>query len=193
MNYNTSGYIAPKWDETTGVLVPDPYTANKNPMIPVPSGKQPGTEEAAMKYGYKQAANAPGALMAGKIYTYEAVKNVAADPKNGVCLVVKGKYRGEDYYYRVDFTRTAGEAADVVCMPLYRNHKYVVTITDAEGIGYKTFKEALHASGVLSNLKTSILIVNLEGINHIVYDGQFFMGVERRTLDLPYGISRQLT
>lgn len=57
----------------------------------------------------------------------------------------------------------------------------------------KTFKEALHASGVLSNLKTSILIVNLEGINHIVYDGQFFMGVERRTLDLPYGISRQLT
>ena len=131
--------------------------------------------------------------MAGKIYTYEAVKNVAADPKNGVCLVVKGKYRGEDYYYRVDFTRTAGEAADVVCMPLYRNHKYVVTITDAEGIGYKTFKEALHASGVLSNLKTSILIVNLEGINHIVYDGQFFMGVERRTLDLPYGISRQLT
>ncbi|MFR7812455.1 MAG: hypothetical protein ACLU4N_26255, partial [Butyricimonas faecihominis] len=115
------------------------------------------------------------------IYTYEAVKNVAADPKNGVCLVVKGKYRGEDYYYRVDFTRTAGEAADVVCMPLYRNHKYVVTITDAEGIGYKTFKEALHASGVLSNLKTSILIVNLEGINHIVYDGQFFMD-ERRTL-----------
>lgn len=193
VNYNTSGYIAPKWDETTGVLVPDPYTANENPMIPVPSGKQPGTEEVAMKYGYKQAANAPGALMAGKIYTYEAVKNVAADPKNGVCLVVKGKYRGEDYYYRVDFTRTAGEAADVACMPLYRNHKYVVTITDAEGIGYKTFKEALHASGVLSNLKTSILIVNLEGINHIVYDGQFFMGVERRTLDLPYGISRQLT
>ena len=80
VNYNTSGYIAPKWDETTGVLVPDPYTANKNPMIPVPSGKQPGTEEAAMKYGYKQAANTPGALMAGKIYTYEAVKNVAADP-----------------------------------------------------------------------------------------------------------------
>ena len=53
-------------------------------MIPVPSGKQPGTEEAAMKYGYKQAANTPGALMAGKIYTYEAVKNVAATRKRGL-------------------------------------------------------------------------------------------------------------
>ena len=67
VNYNTSGYIAPKWDETTGGRVPDPYTANKNPMIPVPSGKQPGTEEAAMKYVYKHSENAAGALMAGKI------------------------------------------------------------------------------------------------------------------------------
>ena len=193
VNYNTSGYIAPKWNETDGVLVPNPYATNENPMIPVPSGKQPGVEEAAMKYEYKQAINAPGALMAGEIYTYEAVKNVKDDPGNGVCLIIKGKYMGEDYYYRVDFTLESELPIDIAYMPLYRNHKYVVTVTDAEGIGYRTFEEALRSFGVLSNLKTSILVVNLEGINHIVYDGQFFMGVESRTLDLPYGVSRQLT
>lgn len=55
------------------------------------------------------------------------------------------------------------------------------------------FAEALRSFGVLSNLKTSILVGESRRVNHIVYDGQFFMGVESRTLDLPYGVSRQLT
>lgn len=46
---------------------------------------------------------------------------------------------GEDYYYRVDFTLESELPIDIAYMPLYRNHKYVVTVTDAEGIGYPDF------------------------------------------------------
>ncbi|MFR7810541.1 MAG: hypothetical protein ACLU4N_15445 [Butyricimonas faecihominis] len=173
VNYNIPG-ISPRnersgWRACSRILM-----RQMRIHVPVPSGKQPGVEEAAMKYEYKQAINAPGALMAGEIYTYEAVKNVKDDPGNGVCLIIKGKYMGEDYYYRVDFTLESELPIDIAYMPLYRNHKYVVTVTDAEGIGYRTFAEALRSFGVLSNLKTSILVVNLEGINHIVYDGHSF-------------------
>ncbi|MEI3420558.1 MAG: hypothetical protein V8R91_05545 [Butyricimonas faecihominis] len=42
VNYNTSGYIAPKWNEADGVLVPNPYATNENPMIPCPFRKTTG-------------------------------------------------------------------------------------------------------------------------------------------------------
>lgn len=192
VNYNTVGYIPPAWNTSNGTLIPNPYSNNENPMIPDPAGKQPGTKDNAMLYEYKQADDGAGPLLSGEIYTYEAVKTADDKLANATCLIVKGKYLGTDYYYRVDFTRKVEGASATSYMPLYRNHKYMVTITSAEGIGYGTFDEALQAPSVLSNLKTSILVVDMAGINHIVYDGQFFMGVESRVIDMPYGVVRQL-
>ena len=192
VSYNTSGYVAPAWDASNGILIPNPYADNKNPMIPNPAGKQAATLDAAMEYGYKQEDDVAGALLAGEIYTYEAVKTAKDDVKNGTCLILGGKYLGKDYFYRVDFTQKMESPATVEFMPLYRNHKYVVSITSVEGIGYETFESALHSSTVLSNLKTTILVVDMAGINNIVYDGQFFMGTESRLLDMPYGVTRQL-
>ncbi len=189
VSYNTSGFVAPAWDVSNGILVPNPYFDNKNPMIPNPSGKQDASLDAAMEYEYKQDA---GSLLAGEIYTYEAIKTTKDDSKNGTCLIFKGKYLGTDYFYRVDFTQKMESSATVEFMPLYRNHKYTVNITSVEGIGYETFESALHSSTVLSNLKTTILVVDMAGINNIVYDGQFFMGTESRLLDMPYGVNRQL-
>lgn len=192
VNYNTSGYIAPAWNTSNGNMIQDPYSNNENPMIPDPAGKQPGTQAAAMEYEYKQGSNEVGQLLTGEIYTYEALKTTDDKLATSVCLIIKGKYLGTDYYYRVDFTKKTEGAATASYMPLYRNHKYIVTITSAEGIGYDTFDKALQAPSVLSNLKTSILVVDMAGINHIVYDGQFFMGVESRLIDMPYGVNRQL-
>ena len=158
VSYTTSGFVAPAWDVSNGILVPNPYFDNKNPMIPNPSGKQDASLDAAMEYEYKQDA---GSLLAGEIYTYEAIKTTKDDSKNGTCLIFKGKYLGTDYFYRVDFTQKMESSATVEFMPLYRNHKYTVNITSVEGIGYETFESALHSSTVLSNLKTTILVVDM--------------------------------
>ena len=200
VNYRAGGFVAPVWSGTTGLLLPEsdekyPYTRNMDPMVPDDAPKSDGTYDSALKYTYTQIGNAPGELMRGEIYTFEE------SAYNGfhslrACLVLKGKYKGADNYYRVDFTTDKGGSLgpdEVVYMPLYRNHKYVVTITAAEGTGYGSFEAALQASTVLSNLKTSILVVDMEGLNNIVYDGQYFMGVTSRTVDMPWGINRTYT
>ncbi len=193
-NYRTSGFIAPAWSHHTGLIIGEwehtyPYSRNMDPMVP--SGF---TVNPPIEYSYSQYDNLPGPLMEGLIYTYEAPK---ATPNEKVCLVLEGLYKGVRTYYRVDFTsdREAHEDYEVFRgddVPLYRNHKYVVAITAAEGIGYPSFDEAIKASSVLSNLKTSILIVDMAGINNIVYDGQYFMGTEKKVIDVPWKTSKEL-
>lgn len=200
VNYRTGGFIAPAWNPSTGALLREgdpghPYSTNGDPRIPDDAGK-PGAD-AAQEYPYDQPGNTPGARLAGTIYTCEADKGAPpSDPAGRVCLVLEGSYRGTAGFYRVDFT-APGEAdpgsSGARTMPLYRNHRYIVSVTAAEGPGYGTFGEALAATTVLSNLKTSLLVVDLDGICEIVFDGQYFMGVETRTVDLPWGAARKLT
>ncbi|MCD8270331.1 MAG: hypothetical protein LUD46_19110 [Parabacteroides sp.] len=148
-----------------------------------------------MAYTYIQAANASGPLLEGQIYTYEAPKSKSSD---GVCLILQGIYEGRTYFYRIDFTSDKEKhdnGLDIFRgdnIPLYRNHKYVVTITAAEGIGYTSFDEAIKVSSVLSNLKTSVLVVDMTGINNIVYDGQYFMGTEGKTLNVPWNANKEI-
>lgn len=193
-NYRTSGFVAPAWDVSSGNIIREwdnryPYSRNENPMIP--SGF---TQNTPIEYSYSQENNSPGPLMEGQIYTFEAPK---AAPNEKVCLVLEGIYEGKRNYYRVDFTSDKEVHDDYEVfrgddVPLYRNHKYIVTVTAAEGIGYPTLGEALNASSVLSNLKTSILIVDMTGINNIVYDGQYFMGTEKKVVDLPWNANKDL-
>lgn len=197
VNYRTGGFIAPAWDPATGTLLREgdpghPYSTNGDPRIPDDAGKP--EVDAAQEYPYDQPGNTPGARLAGTIYTCEADKGAPpADPAGRVCLVLEGSYRGAVSFYRIDFT-APGEAdpgsSGARSMPLYRNHRYIVSVTAAEGPGYATFGEAVAAATVLSNLKTSLLVVDLDGINEIVFDGQYFMGVETRTVDLPWGAAR---
>ncbi len=193
-NYRTSGFIAPAWSHHTGLIIGEqehtyPYSRNMDPMVP--SGF---TVNPPIEYSYSQYDNLPGPLMEGLIYTYEAPK---ATPNEKVCLVLEGLYKGVHTYYRVDFTsdREAHEDYEVFRgddVPLYRNHKYVVAITAAEGVGYPTFQEAINASSVLSNLKTTVHIVDMTGINRIVYDGQYFMGIEKKVVDIPWNADKEL-
>ena len=105
-NYLTGGYIAPAWNESTGDILQEmdeayPYSKNRNPKIPPGIDKPKGTQEEAMMYTYSQMPNAPGELLEGQIYTYEAPKS---ESEEGVCLILQGVYEGRTYYYRVNFT-----------------------------------------------------------------------------------------
>ena len=200
VNYEGGGFVAPKWNNATGTLLKEGdegyiYSNNGSPSIPdtAPSDLKPSTEDTAIKYTYTQSDHAAGPLLEGEIYAFEAMKEPLSDPSHRMGLVLKGLYKGAPSYYRVDFTTNKGGslgASEVEFMPLYRNHKYTVTITDAEGVGYKSFDEALNSSTVLSNLKTTIFSVNMSGINDIVYDGQYYMGVESRDIEVVWGVSK---
>lgn len=203
VNTYPGGYIAPAWNPSDGVLLNEddehhPYSKNLDPMIPPSIDKIDSNDEGAIRYFYNQDVYRPGIFYAGEIYTYEQPKSGV---KDGACLILRGNYRGEDTYYRVDFVADkscCGDDYDQAnrynreYIPLYRNHKYIVTITDAEGIGYGTLSQAINSSTVLSNLKTSIIVVDMTGIKNIVYDGQYFMGTESRMIDVPWNIDREI-
>lgn len=201
VNSYMGGRVVPVYDPATGVLykVGDAgyiYNQNIDPGIPGTVGKIPATQEGALKYTYNQDDDAVSPIMSGEIYTFECSTAPADDPSGRVGLILKGKYLGTECYYRVDFTTDKGGTlapGEVALMPVYRNHKYTFTITAAEGVGYGTFEEALNSNTVLSNLKTSLHVVDMSGINEIVYDGQYFMGVESRTIDILWGASKDMT
>jgi hypothetical protein len=197
VNYVTEGYIAPPWNKENGILLQEsdddyPYLKNLNPFIPASAAKP----DVIMDYEYIQEKDKTGTMMAGEIYTYEAVKATVDGDENAVCLILYGNYRGEDYYYRIDFTkeRTDPDSSveSVQYMPLYRNHKYIVKVISAEGIGYKTMKEAIASTTVLSNLKTTLQVVDLANIKEIIYNGQNFMGVESRSTEMVWAYKRKI-
>ncbi|MCD7901970.1 MAG: hypothetical protein LUH22_19595 [Bacteroides sp.] len=198
VNYNTAGYIAPAWNTGNGVILEvddDDYPySGENPMIPANAGKQPPTEAGAILYEYDEQTPDSGV---GKIYTYEAAKAEGDEEKDktAACLIVKGIYKGATNYYRIDFTKSEDGVSpgEVKYMPLYRNHKYVVTITAAEGDGYTSFKQALESTSVLSNLKTKLLVSDMNGINNIVYDGQYYLGTENEIIEILWGKEKQWT
>ncbi len=174
-NYNTIGYIAPKWRANDGQIVP----VQGAPNLPSDPGRQPG---AAVFIP-------PGQSFTGEIYTQEAA---AADDvgetarRNATCLVIEGIYDGEKNFYRVDFTYdTTAEGQPVRYMPLLRNYKYRVSIISAAGRGYATFEEALAAYTVPSNLKTRTLSYDMGMIKEVVFNGQYMLGVSKNTWSLP--------
>ena len=79
-----------------------------------------------------------------------------ASRKDATCLIVKGRIgTGESTFYRVDFTKTGNVGEQVEYLSLKRNHKYIITITQALGTGYKSFSEALASYTVMSNLNSA--------------------------------------
>lgn len=176
-NYNTTGYIAPAWNTNGQVTEPAPDT----PVLPTGSGKM--TEEGnAILYSVN--GNTP---YDGEIYTFESLaagdaggagQDGEASRKDATCLIVKGKIgTGESTFYRVDFTKTGNTGEQVEYLPLKRNHKYIITITQALGTGYKSFSEALASYTVMSNLKFRLIHYDRDKVKDVVYNGQYMLGV----------------
>ena len=123
----------------------------------------------------------------GEIYTFEAPAAVdaggvgqdgALSRKEAVCLIVKGKIgSGKSTFYRVDFTKTGETGEEVEYLSLKRNYKYIITVTEASGIGYESFSEALASYTVMSNLKFLVIHYDREKVKDVVYNGQYMLGV----------------
>ena len=173
-NYNTTGYIAPAWDADGKVGDPASDVLN----LPADGGKKTDEGNAIL---YSVGGNTS---YNGEIYTFEAPAAVdaggvgqdgALSRKEAVCLIVKGKIgSGKSTFYRVDFTKTGEE---VEYLSLKRNYKYIITVTEASGIGYESFSEALASYTVMSNLKFRVIHYDREKVKDVVYNGQYMLGV----------------
>lgn len=176
-NYNTIGYIAPAWDANG--KVGDPASDALN--LPADGGKKTEEGDAIL---YSVNGNTP---YNGEIYTFEAPaaedaggvgQDGASSRKDAVCLIVKGKIgNGKSTFYRVDFTKTGKIGEEVEYLSLKRNYKYIITVTEASGIGYESFREALASYTVMSNLKFRVIHYDREKVKDVVYNGQYMLGV----------------
>lgn len=87
----------------------------------------------------------------GRIYTFEAPAGtgepLTAARDNDICVVIKGKYNGTstECFYRVDFVEKSDDDDDVY-LPLLRNHRYEITISQVLYYGQYTLEEAIKAS-----------------------------------------------
>lgn len=177
VNYNTTGYIAPPWNTNGQVTEPAPDT----PVLPAGNGKMTEEGDAIL---YSVNGNTP---YDGEIYTFESLAaedaggvglDREASRKDATCLIVKGRIgTGESTFYRVDFTKTGNIGEQVEYLPLKRNHKYIITITQALGTGYASFREALASYTVMSNLKFRLIHYDRDKVKDVVYNGQYMLGV----------------
>ncbi len=165
-NYNTNGLIPPAWDSQGNSIPAVPSVPN----LPQQTGKQTGSYQV---FPVESGMNS----LKRSIYTLEAQQALDINENSrmqSVCLILEGKYAGETWFYRVDFTDASGHY-----MPLLRNFLYTVSITNVQGIGYPSISEALASYTVVSNLRTRILSYNLSVIRELKFNGQNMLGTEK--------------
>lgn len=184
VNYNNAGYVAPVWDANGKI---DLTATGTN--IPGNNEKKVGVDVANW---HPINGNTP---YKGNIYTFEAPAAVDsggpdedgdASRKDAVCLIIGGRINEEwpMTFYRVDFTKVGGVGEAVKYLPLLRNHKYVIDITEVSGLGYEGNKEALESYTMLSNLKMRLITYDRDKVKDVVYDGQYMLGVGKSEIEV---------
>ena len=172
INYNQNGFIAPMW-ETNGVM-----SVNNAPQLPnLPSDPNMNVwtvDGDQLTYTPDITAQ----KLENEIYLMESWGGYGS-PSKVTRLVLEGIWNGTTYFYPVDFTNLTGDY-----IPILRNYRYILTITEASGAGYKTFDEAVKAFTVLSNLKTRIIYYDEGKIRDIVFNGQYMLGSNELTVIL---------
>lgn len=170
-NYNTKGYIAPKRDGSGNLMT----TATG---VNIPSDNQRPSEQTSLMY------SASGlSAYEGEIYTFEseaAAETNQAPGATATCLVIEGEYQGVKSYYRVDFTTESTKEY----MPLLRNFKYVVEVTEVSGKGYDRIEDALASFTVVSNMKVRTISYDEGMLTNVVFNGQYMLGVDKTEFHL---------
>lgn len=178
VHYNACGTVAPTWHSGTGAIQPGPSVA---PNIPTDPRKVVWTTDGD-ELTYNLATDQDQLM--SEIYLFECqaqskLSPGASNPEKQTRLVFEGYYytsatEYEKYFYPVDFNEENGKTY----IPLLRNNRYHFTITGVTGRGHDYLGEAVAAMGVMSNLKTSLLVVDESGIRNIVWNGEYFLGIE---------------
>ena len=173
-NFNDKGHIVPKaanWNSETPIAtaptVPSDATKITTPLIyDYSDGSITSDPDAATN----------GIACINEIYTFEAAAGNASNLTNNTCLVVGGYFSGDNTltYYRIDFTNTS-EATTY--LPLLRNHRYEIKITDVKERGLPSALEAFNANS--TNIEANMKIWDDAQITHIMFDEQYILGVSQ--------------
>ena len=184
VHYNACGTVAPTWHSGTGAIQPGPSVA---PNIPTDPRKVVWTT-AGDELTYELIQDQDQLM--SEIYLFECQAQSkmlpsASNPENQTRLVFEGDYYTSatehgHYFYPVDFNEENGKTY----IPLLRNNRYHFTITGVTGRGHDNLGEAVAAMGVMSNLKTSLLVVDESDIRNIVWNGEYFLGIEKEEVTL---------
>jgi hypothetical protein len=151
-NTPNKGFVAPQFDKN-GVIIEIPH-------VPAHTIDNKG-----FAYKFIPALNDKGRIMEKMIYTTEDMQDVPTP----TIIVVKARHNGGKYnYYRVDMLNKEEEM-----IPLLRNNRYRLNITNINGSGYASPEEALNApTDVESQLEATVL-----DIHEYVSNDQYLMGV----------------
>ena len=119
-------------------------------------------------------------------YVFEAPRVTESYYATSAHLVIRAKYDGSYYYYRINFTSDGSldgyERGEYI--PVIRNYKYVVDVTAVLGKGYATAAEASAAKDVLNNLNYTIHSIEESVYSNIWYDGQYMLALGTDTVNL---------
>jgi hypothetical protein len=115
------------------------------------------------------------------IYAYEAPAGSVTTPSGNICLVIGGRYRGGAVtYYKVDFA--GRENGQQVFLPLLRNNCYSIKVVNVSSNGYSSPEIALASTS--DNMNTILLQWTEKGMNNVVFDGGYMLGVSTRRITL---------
>ena len=187
-NTNTTGRVSPfengiYWDEANRKA--------KQPSIPDPApavtGKIDKTssivdEKILLREVYvPEAVNAPTAATQGangETLPENNTENYLKRPYIVVGLTGADKSRPDkETFFRIDYLKRTGAEADATYeyLPLLRNHRYLVNITEVGGPGFDTEEDA--RKGPAANIMYNVVVWSESTMSNVQYDGQYMLGV----------------
>jgi hypothetical protein len=154
-NTKNKGFVAPSFD-SNGAILERPH---------IPSAAQVNTQ--AFGFEFTPNAGIVTPVMEREIYVTEDTQ----ETDQPTSIILKLVYEdGRAHFYRVDMKDKEG-----FMLPIRRNYRYRIHLTEVLGAGYPTAREAADASG---NLSLSSTVESTElGLTKIVFNDQYLLGV----------------
>ena len=83
----------------------------------------------------------------------------------------------KETFFRIDYLKRTGAEADATYeyLPLLRNHRYLVNITEVGGPGFDTEEDA--RKGPAANIMYNVVVWSESTMSNVQYDGQYMLGV----------------
>lgn len=116
------------------------------------------------------------------IYTYEAPSVSNDKDLDATCIVVGGKYKNNQTYYRLDFVERNSTGDFLAYMDLLRNHRYTFTITNVTDNGYDSPDEAFF--GKKMGMTADVQEWNMSDMSEVVVDENYFLKVSTGLFDI---------
>lgn len=187
-NTNTEGRVAPFKDEA---VWDEAGRKAKQPSIPAPAptvtGKIDRTssiaeEKILLREVYvPEAVNTPTKATQGangETLPEQDMENYLKRPYIVVGLTGADKNRPDkETFFRIDYLKRTGTEASATYeyLPLLRNHRYLVNVTEVGGPGFETEEDA--KKGPAANIMYNVVVWNESTMSNVQYDGQYMLGV----------------